>query len=110
MTDHFSITQGQTPLHRPATLVSQEAYHSCADTNSESKEEESSIRFDDLATTIELLKGVVSAGWDTLALHAPTVQEWVGDGVVIIVDGSPAVNPGDLYSICLDVLSAMDTW
>lgn len=89
--------------------MSQEAYHSCANTNSEPKEEECSIRFDDLATAIELLKCVVSAGWDALALHAATVQKRVGDCVVIIVYGSPAINAGNLNSKCLDVLSANGT-
>jgi len=90
--------------------MSQEAHHSCANTDSESKEEESSIRFDDLATAIELLKTVVSAGWDALALYAATIQKRVGNCVVIIVDGSSAVDAGDLYSKGLGVWSAKNAW
>jgi hypothetical protein len=84
-----------------ATLVSEEAQDSCANTGSEPEEKERSVRLDNLATASNLLEAVVSAVRGALDFLATTVQDRVGNRVVVVVDSSSAVNTGDLHGVRL---------
>jgi hypothetical protein len=93
-------------LDRAATLVSQERYYSCADTSSKSEEEKRYIRFDDLATTSKLFEIIVPAAWGTFGVLATTVQQLVGNRIVVIPCGRSTVDSSDFHSIRLKILSA----
>lgn len=86
--------------------MGQKAHHGGTQTSSETQEKEHSIRLNDLATARQLVKTVVAAERNALALHAAAVQQLIGDSVVVIVWRSTAVDAGDLHSICLHILLA----
>jgi hypothetical protein len=83
--------------------VSEEAQDSCSDTSSEPEEEERSICLDNLATARKFVE-LVSAVRGALLGHAATVQNRVGDRVVVVVDSSSAVVTGDFHGVGLIVL------
>jgi hypothetical protein len=83
--------------------VSEEAQNSCSDASSEPEEEERSICLDNLATTRKF-RELVSAVRGALLGDATTVQNRVGNRVVVVVDGSSAVDTGDFYGVGLIVL------
>jgi hypothetical protein len=83
--------------------VSEEAQDSCSDTSSEPEEEERSICLDNLATARKFVE-LVSTVRGALLGDATTVQDRVGNRVVVVVDGSPAVDAGDLHGVGLIVL------
>jgi hypothetical protein len=83
--------------------VSEEAQDSCSDTSSEPEEEERSICLDNLAAARKFVE-LVSAVRGALLGDATTVQDRVGNRVVVVVDGSPAVDAGDFHGVGLIVL------